>query len=665
MSRMLRPTLLLVIVFAGLVGIPRGNASASYDAHDGNVLGLASMRLGHQSMSRVLDWLRHQPSVRSALRGDDGRTVDIRFRDGSRAAILPSTVSRVRLPLPLLRSHVQLLSGERSPAGPARAVVMEPFASQLGLGPQAGDAEVGDLQAAGYSVDQLYDTQVTLNSLTKLSQYNVAYMQTHAGVAAGGEGIVASGEVVGTDPNVGPLIRNGTVIPIGVSGSSQRYYGITSSFITQYEGQFPAHSLVFLNGCNVLSSPRFWNALAAKNAGVLVSWDREATSTDNFIAGAKFFQYMDNPGTSVASAIAAVHAAGFGTSLVEGTVANLGYTGDGTITLANAGTAPASTPQPGTPTPGLPSATGQPTNAGPTPTVLVLRTPIPPTVTPVVQPIATTTGSGTAQPVATRTVSGTPQPTVTGTVPATVTGTVAGTAQPTVTGTVAGTAQPTVTGTVPATAQATATGTTPPGAEQTPTATLANTGVTTPPTVSLHLKQKVAPGSQQVVTLTSSANTALHIRVDYPNGDHQSAKMTTTAAGKVVYRYQQGASKITHTKTTATITITTDHGATASKSYTILFNHIDVSVEPRVQSPGRKVTIWVHTVAHMPIVTSLLFPNHTSLQRKARTGPKGWSYMTYLVAKHKTVGRNHKVIVVGQTMAKKPHYSTKTTFTAK
>jgi len=646
MSRMLRPVLLLVIVAAGLIGIPRGAASASYDAQDGNVLGMASMRLGHQSMSRVLGWLRHQPSVRSALRGDDGRTVDIRFRDGSRAAILPSTFSRVRLPLSLLHPHLQLLSRQGAPAGAARALVMEPFASQLGLGPQAGDAEVGDLQSAGYSVDQLYDTQVTLKALTTLSQYNVAYMQTHAGVVTGGEGIVASGVKEGTDPNVAPLIRNGTVILIGVSGTTQKYYGITSSFVTQYEGQFPAHSLVFLNGCNLLSAPRFWNALAGKGAGVLVSWDREATSTSNFIAGAQFFKYMDNAGTTVDSAIGAVHAAGFGTSLVDGTVANFGSTGDGTITLGNAAAAPEKTPQPGTPTPGLPSATGQPTNSGPTPTALVLRTSIPPTATPIPQPTAT------------RTVSGPPQPTVTGTVPATAQATATGAVQA-ATSTVSGTAQPTVTGTVPATVPPTATGTLPPGPQQTPTAH------PTPPAVSLHLKQKVAPGSQQIVKLKSSAHTVLHIRVAYPNGDHQSAKVTTNAAGKAVYRYKQGASKITHSNAIATITITIDKGAKASKSYIILFNHIDVSVEPRVQSPGRKVTIWVHSAPHMAIVTSLSFPNHSYFQRKAKTGPKGWSHMAYLVAKHKTVGKNHKVIVEGQTMAKNSHYSTKTTFTAK
>lgn len=140
--------------------------------------------------------------------------------------------------------------------------------------------------------------------------------------------------------------------------------------------------------------------------------------------------------------------------------------------------------------------------------------------------------------------------------------------------------------------------------------------------------------------------------------------MTTNAAGEAVYRYKQGASKIAHSKTIATIMVKTDNGTSTSKSYRILFSRIDVSVDPRVQSPGRKVTVWVHSSAHTPILTSLLFPNRTHVQQKARTGPKGWAHITYLVAKHKTVGRNHKVIVEGQTMAKNPHYSTKTTFTA-
>jgi len=106
-----------------------------------------------------------------------------------------------------------------------------------------------------------------------------------------------------------------------------------------------------------------------------------------------------------------VHAAGFGTSQVEGTVANLGYLGDGTITLGNAAAAPKKTPQPGTATPGLPVATGQPANSGPTPTALVLRTPIPVTATAVVQPTATATFTPT--PTNTVVLTPTPSPTTT------------------------------------------------------------------------------------------------------------------------------------------------------------------------------------------------------------------------------------------------------------
>lgn len=649
MSLLVRSLLLLVVVFAGLGGIHQSSASASYSAQDGQVLGTASLRMGHQKMSQVLAWLRHQSTVRLALPGPDRKTVDIRFRDGSRAAILSNTISSVRVPVALLHRHAQLLSRSQSPAGAPRAVVMEPFATELGIGPHAGDAELNYLQSAGFQVDQLYDTQVTVNSLTTLSEYNVVYMQTHAGVVNGGEGILASGEPVNGDPAVAPLVRNGSVIPIGVSGTTKPYYGITSSFISQYEGQFPANSIDFLNGCNLLSAPRFWSAMAAKGAGVLVSWTREAYTSDNLVAGAKFFQYMSNPGTSVAAAIAAVHAAGFGVSRTNGTVALLGDLGDGTITLQSAASAPANTPEPGTATPGLPQGTAAPTDTGPAPTPLVLHPNVP---TVAGSPAAT----ATAVPAATDTVQATATQATQPTATARATATQATQAT-----------QPTATATGAAVPTATQVAT--PGTQKTATAQPTAAGATAtpsgnPPVVSLGLKQNVAPGSLEVVRLTSAANTVLHIRVTYPNGDHQSHSVTTNTAGKAVYRYKQGASKITHTNAKAVITIKTDDGTTTSKSYTILFNRVDVSVEPRVQSPGRAVKIWVHSASRMPVTTTLLFPNHTYVQRQARTGAKGWTHFSYLVAKHKTVGRNHKVVVVGRTTAGNPHYSTKTTFTA-
>lgn len=618
MSRVIRGLLPLVLVLAGLGALARsGAASASYGPRDGHVLGVASTRLRHHTLTQVLSWLRHQPAVRSALRGADGRTLDIRFRDGLHAAILPRTLGTVRVPL--ARQQAPAFSRDQVPAAQGQALVLEPFATQLGLGPNAGDTEVQDLQTAGYQVNQLYDTAVSVASMVSLSHYNVVYMQTHAGVLAGGGlGVVTTGEPANGDPAVAPFLRNGSVIEVGISGSSKTYYAITSTFIHNYEGPFPAHSILFFNGCDLLSSSEFWNVLAAKGAGVMVSWTAEATSTDNFIAGVELFKFLDTPGTSVDSAISDVRGAGYGTSLVNGHTATLGDLGDGTITLQSAANTAVSTPVPGA-TATLPTVAPQPTGSGPTatPVVVVLRTPIPATNT----PMATNTPAATSTPTATLAPGATP---------------------PTATATIA--AAPTATAT---TAVA-------------PTATPTSAPVHA---LTFNLKQQVAPGSWQHITMHTSPNTVVHIRVNYPNGDHQSAKRKTDKYGKAVYAYKQGASKIARGKTiamAATVTMTTGAGAKASKSYRIRFGHLDVSVQPRAQWPGRKVTIWVHTAGHTPVALTLLFPNRTYTLMYRKTGRAGWAEVTYPVAKNKIVGKNHTVQVVARTKSKAPNYSTKT-----
>ena len=113
---------------------------------------------------------------------------------------------------------------------------MEPFATELGLGSNAGDLEKNALQAAGYSVDELYDQQVSLASMTILHTYNVVYLETHSGVNTGGEGVVATGQIAGNnDPGVAPLLKSGAAVLVHVSGSQQVYYGITSTYIRYYE----------------------------------------------------------------------------------------------------------------------------------------------------------------------------------------------------------------------------------------------------------------------------------------------------------------------------------------------------------------------------------------------------------------------------------------------
>ena len=368
----LRALLLIAVTLAGFGFHARTDASAFSGSADTRLLRLAAVGLKHDTMRQVLEWLQHQSGVRSAAH--DGSTLGVLFRDGTRGVILPAWRGRVRA-IGALRRRFRPLSHTHSPVG--RALVLEPFAAELGLGPSAGDPEVHQLQHAGYQVDQLYDTAVSVKALTSISQYNVVYMHTHSDPFGGGDGVVATGQLANDDVSVGALLQDGSVVKVGVSGSNDIYYAITSTFIRQHEGFFPSHVLVFLNGCSLLKAPVFWQALSGKGVGVMVSWDLEATSQDNYLSGAAFFAELGQ-GLTVSAAIQAEKAAGYGSSNVNGQKATLGYLGDGSITLSSAATpAPTSTPVPAKSTP---THTPVPARATSTPTqaATATATPIPP-----------------------------------------------------------------------------------------------------------------------------------------------------------------------------------------------------------------------------------------------------------------------------------------------
>src|SRR5947209_7593510 len=81
---------------------------------------------------RALRWLTDAGSVARADLGRDGVTIQIYFRDGSTVALLPRTIERVAEPSPApIHAH-------RAATGSTRAVVLEPFADDLGFGPTAG-----------------------------------------------------------------------------------------------------------------------------------------------------------------------------------------------------------------------------------------------------------------------------------------------------------------------------------------------------------------------------------------------------------------------------------------------------------------------------------------------------------------------------------------------
>lgn len=521
---------LLSVALAGfLAGSPR-SISRTYTSGDLHILRLASAGLSHQHPAQMLRWLRHQPAVRSTEWVAASHTLDVTFRDGFNSAILSRSLGTVAVPH---QSVFRTMS--RSYAPGARALVLEPFASQLGLS-QTANVEVSDLQSAGFQVDQAANTAVTVATMANLSHYSVIYVHTHSGVAPGGEGILATGEFANSDPAVAPLVNKGDVLVVGVSGSSQLYYAIASGYIRDEEGQFPADALFFGNGCNLLDAPRFWQALSSKGVGALISWNFEASSQDNYLTGAAFFHEMGQ-GMSVAQAIQAEQAAGYGVSSVSGVPAKLGFLGDGTITLHDVLNSPA------------PAATAS-----------VTATAVPPTPTATSGPTPTATATGVGPP---------PPPPITVITP--------------------------------------------------------TSGVP----LSAVMKQLIGPGGRQYITAHSTPNTIIHFRVDYPNGDHQSAKRTTGPHGIAIYTYRQGSSKITRTNLVVGVMIEVGSSARHTsilETYRLRLGTLDLSVQPRTPVTGSKVHVWVHTRPHTRVMITLKLAKRSIASFWTKTGSAGWAH---------------------------------------
>lgn len=343
-----RPLLLATIGLALLVGeAPRALATTPRPA-DVALTRQAALRLGHERPAAVIRWLRTQGSVSSARLGRDGQTVDIRFRDGRETLVLPARLSSERVPLSALavRAHVAAL---QNPA--PRALVLEPFASQLfpGDSSNVGAPEVTVLQSAGFQVSSAYDAAVTVNLMRSLASYDVVYLHGHSGTTATGDAVLATGQLANNDPSVAPYLSDGSVVAVGVAQSTNVYYAVTSRFFTAHVSPFPQHSILFLNGCQLLPATVFWSTLASRGVGAMISWSDDALPTDEFVSAATFFNFLGQ-GQTVAGALQSTLAAGFGKSTYNGVTATLGYRGDGTITLALAaggqGTPPTSTPRP-------------------------------------------------------------------------------------------------------------------------------------------------------------------------------------------------------------------------------------------------------------------------------------------------------------------------------
>lgn len=367
MSVLLR--LLLPVALLWLAIVPASGAALSPRASsvrfDMAVTGKASVMRSHAGMQQVRLWLDRQPSVSRSSGGRDGTTISIYFRDGFHTGILwPRAHSHTRIRPSVLVSPVNRVN--RMLQTGRRAIVLEPFRTELQLGPDAGASETSALQAAGYKVDTFSDAGVNVDVMKTLGTYNVVYDDTHSGVNEYGEGVVATGQVYNANTDLEQYMHEFSVMPVAVAGSPLLFYGVLSRFVQSHMDAFPPESIVFWNGCDMLRASRVWTALQQKGVVAMVSWDGEVLPSDAVDSAGTFFGALSS-GADVIHAMAAVRSAGQGTSHVDGqAIARLDFVGEGRATLSGL-------LSPEQPTPAMiASPTALPPTSNPTPTTTPL-----------------------------------------------------------------------------------------------------------------------------------------------------------------------------------------------------------------------------------------------------------------------------------------------------
>ncbi|HEX8918316.1 MAG TPA: hypothetical protein VF898_07425 [Chloroflexota bacterium] len=329
MSSIIRLVLAAALALGGAKASERSPAHQVRWAADRSVLREASMSLARLKPERTVTWLRSRHRVASAALGADGRTVNILFRDGVRAAVLPSGAAATPAAGKRLLDTRHTDRDQSRSTG--RALVLEPFATEE-MGAHDGDPIAADLQSAGFQLDQLYDSAVTVAEMSKLSQYNVVYLHTHAGVNQVGGAVFSTGEPAGNDPQADALVQSQDLYIVQVAGIPGQYYGILIPYIQHAMGQFPQNSILYIDTCELLQSQPLWDALAAKGVGAFISWKFESAIRDESAAAHLFFDRMAT-GATVGAALQSVHAAGLDVSVQDGQDGYLGYQGDGYLTL--------------------------------------------------------------------------------------------------------------------------------------------------------------------------------------------------------------------------------------------------------------------------------------------------------------------------------------------
>jgi hypothetical protein len=372
---------ILALMIVSLLPLPSSRAQTSSGFHLLSPTERAQIshaaRLAHRDRSASLLWLRRQHDVEWAGLAPDGITIEVQFRDGALGAVFGAVpVSGGLYTAP----HRKFAPRSASQAeGASRALVLEPFGTDLGLGPSSGQPEIDALTQAGFQVDVFRDDKATIKVIQTMASYSVIYIETHSGTC--GPPLCLAGDifVLTHEIDAAPyaqLFRDKSLVQGAPENDpGHLYIGFTSHLISNHVGTFPNSSIFFINGCSILDTPAFLQAITDRGASTVFTWDKKVNNVDAEAAADFIFPRL-TAGENVAAALGDAHAAGLDTSDAEGGRSTLQVFGDPNNTFKNAldEATPTPTPTPvSTPTPQpKPTSTATPT---PKPTARATQTP--------------------------------------------------------------------------------------------------------------------------------------------------------------------------------------------------------------------------------------------------------------------------------------------------
>ncbi|PZS00483.1 MAG: hypothetical protein DLM70_13495 [Chloroflexi bacterium] len=169
--------------------------------------------------------------------------------------------------------------------------------------------------------------------------------------------------------------------------------------------------------------------------------------------------------------------------------------------------------------------------------------------------------------------------------------------------------------------------------------------LTPTPVLRVKLTSRVAPGGRQLMRIhTRIPRELVHISVDYPNGDRQSAAIQPDASGHATYSFVQGSSKIRRGDLRANV-IASLGAYVDLQSYTVLYGRLDVSVEPREQHASGLITISAHATPFTRALIVLKSGDGSSQYLTVRTGKDGWASVARRVSRKLKGAASTKIIV--------------------